>query len=979
MSNGFNPAWKTHTNVMLLTSIVLILLMAPVSASGELTPDDIANLQDRAQDEGWTFVVGENSATQYSLDQLCGLQVPDDWRAEGRFVPVTAQANLPAYFDWRDLVDLPPVKNQGGCGSCWAFGSIGPLECAIKIKDDVTVDLSEQWLINCNREGWGCGGGWWAHDYHQWKTDDCGGVGAVFEADLPYTAQDDPCECPYEHHYLIDSWAYVGSGGSIPDIDAMKQAIMDYGPISVAVIANSAMQAYDGGVFNACATGDVNHGVVLVGWDDNQGTNGVWFMRNSWGTGWGEDNGYIRIEYNCSSIGYGASFIEYPGARLLTFDYPSGVPASVIPGLATTFSVEVTGSGGAIPISGSGQLHFAINGGSVQTAAMTETSPNHYDATLPAVSCGERLTFYVSAEEYVDGRIYDPDPGSPLIAPAATGISLLLQDDFETDLGWTVSGDAAAGHWERGVPADGDRGDPPTDFDGSGQCYLTGNVAGDSDVDGGATSLFSPIFDAAGGEARVRYARWYSNNYGSNPSNDIFEVFISNDNGANWFPVETVGPAGQAAGGWYEYSFWVSTIITPTSSMQIRFDASDLGSGSVVEAAVDAFTIEIFECLTGVDTDGDGVDDAVDNCPSVYNPSQEDADADGAGDLCDVCPLDPNDDTDGDGVCGDVDVCPAVYDPEQADTDGDEIGDACDNCPAVANINQADTDADNVGNVCDNCPVRPNPGQSDTDNDGVGDLCDICPGHDDGVDSDIDGVPDGCDECPGFDNRIDADSDGVPDGCDNCLSVPNADQADTDGDGFGDACDICPGHDDSVDSDGDGLPDGCDNCPEVPNVGQADTDNDSAGDACDRCAGYDDLADDDADGIPDGCDMCAGFDDTIDADGDTIADGCDNCPNHANVGQEDDDLDNIGNACDDCDCSGGQGDWNGDRTINPVDAVLMVNYVYKSLGGVPQLPRCPVTNGDWNCDNAVNPTDVVWLVNFIYRQPALEPCDPCAD
>ena len=283
------------------------------STSG-LSTEDIAQLQEQGEQEGWTFTVGENSATMYDLEDICGFVVPDNWWESATFDPCTPRGGLPDTFDWRNVggVDYTtPVKDQGSCGSCWAFGTVGPLECNIKIKDGITVDLSEQWLVSCNRDGWGCNGGWWAHDYHQWKTDPCGGTGAVMEAEFPYVGYEAPCNCPYPHEYLIDSWAFIGSSQGIPSTNAIKQAIMDYGPVSAAVRANSAMSSYTGGIFNGCESGDVNHAVVLVGWDDNQGPSGVWFMRNSWGTGWGENGGYMRIPYGCSSIGYAACYIDY--------------------------------------------------------------------------------------------------------------------------------------------------------------------------------------------------------------------------------------------------------------------------------------------------------------------------------------------------------------------------------------------------------------------------------------------------------------------------------------------------------------------------------------------------------------------------------------------------------------------------------------------------------------------------------------------
>ena len=321
------------------------------------------------------------------------------------------------------------------------------------------------------------------------------------------------------------------------------------------------------------------------------------------------------------------------------------------------------------------------------------------------------------------------------------------------------------------------------------------------------------------------------------------------------------------------------------------------------------------------DTDGDGVIDANDNCPTVPNPDQADADGDGKGDVCDNCPTVANasqTDSDSDGR-GDVcDNCPAVANASQTDTDGDGLGDACDNCPTVANANQADGDGDGTGDACDNCPTVANANQADADADGRGDVCDNCPtvANASQTDTDADGLGDACDNCPAIANasQADADGDGTGDVCDNCPTTANASQADTDGDGKGDACDNCPtiANPSQSDSDHDGKGDACDNCPAVANASQSDSDGDGLGDACDNCPNVANASqtDTDGDGLGDACDACP-LDPLNDIDGDGVCGNVDNCPTTPNADQRDEDGDGIGDVCDP--------DRDGDTVANGLD------------------------------------------------------------
>lgn len=344
--------------ISLLLGIICLTFcvsLIPVQVQAQLSSDDIAALQRQARTEGWNFEIRESEATSYSLDELCGLSEPPDWREKAPQIEITAKRDLPSQFDWRDEVGgLPPVRNQGGCGACWAFASVGVVECGIRITEGIDVNLAEQWLLSCNTQGYDCGGGWWVLSYFHNRIDACGEIGGVLESDNPYAASSTlPCNCPYDRHYTIDSWAYIAAGGGTPTVDQIKTAIVEYGPVATAITVNNAFQSYGGGVFDDCTTASVNHGVVIVGWDDSQ-LGGVWIIRNSWGGGWGE-GGYMRIQYGCSRVGYAAALMTYRplyveatptfGQAPLSVEFAGAAPGTEVDSFTWNFGDGATGSG----------------------------------------------------------------------------------------------------------------------------------------------------------------------------------------------------------------------------------------------------------------------------------------------------------------------------------------------------------------------------------------------------------------------------------------------------------------------------------------------------------------------------------------------------------------------------------------------------------------------------------------------------------
>ncbi|MBP7585441.1 MAG: hypothetical protein KBA61_15475, partial [Spirochaetes bacterium] len=221
-----------------------------------------------------------------------------------------ANPDAPA-FNWRDKKRVTPIRHQYTCGSCWAFTTIGVLESSYKIQTNKDYDFSEQQIVDCatgndGRRAGSCNGGWYGSAFESLQRN-----GAILDSMSPYKNKDGFCSGTSPSNYKIATWAYVVPNAGTPSIKDMKRAIAKYGPVATACKVTPAFQGYTGGVFDEHTSmygaNDVNHAVVVEGWDDSKGR-GAWLLRNSWGTGWG-DNGYMWIEYQCNGIGFGAAWV----------------------------------------------------------------------------------------------------------------------------------------------------------------------------------------------------------------------------------------------------------------------------------------------------------------------------------------------------------------------------------------------------------------------------------------------------------------------------------------------------------------------------------------------------------------------------------------------------------------------------------------------------------------------------------------------
>ena len=308
--------------------------------------------------------------------------------------------------------------------------------------------------------------------------------------------------------------------------------------------------------------------------------------------------------------------LEMTPPPALRFEHVDTLPTTITPEQTSSFIVRIVGENEGV-VEGSASLLYRIHEPNFSSIPMIPLGDDFFRVELPAVPCESVLEYYLSAEGNGGTIITDPlNVGVAVHTALARQTTVLFEDDFEEDRGWTtiVEGSSSTrGAWTRVVPAP-TLGQPPYDRspDVKSHCYVTGQLQSFpnamEDVDGGPVRLLSPVIAIGDNEVEVSYARWFY--WSGAETEDFLTVGFSLDGGLSWTVVETVSSTDQ----WVTHTFRLSDFPDVVGDqLRVLFSTSDEPNDSLTEAAIDEFRVTSISCavLRG-DTNDDGVIDQTD-------------------------------------------------------------------------------------------------------------------------------------------------------------------------------------------------------------------------------------------------------------------------------------------------------------------------------------------------------------------------------
>jgi len=257
--------------------------------------DNVAYIMSKnLENNGLTLGVNQFSAMTHDEFRNTVLMQPLDHENHVRENVVDTSIDSPkASIDWRTSGAVTPVKNQGQCGSCWAFSTTGAIEGCVQIATGKLISVSEQELVSCSKTSHGCHGGWPTRAMEWVKSN--GGIDT--ERDYPYTHQDDYCNRQKQGNKVVVTNDHINVRGNS---DSAFVGALNKGPVAVLIDAEDRnFQSYRGGIMTQSCGNNLDHAVLAVGYDSQSYT-----IKNSWGNWWGE-KGYIRFARRVGDNGYG--------------------------------------------------------------------------------------------------------------------------------------------------------------------------------------------------------------------------------------------------------------------------------------------------------------------------------------------------------------------------------------------------------------------------------------------------------------------------------------------------------------------------------------------------------------------------------------------------------------------------------------------------------------------------------------------------